>query len=715
MLGAVVRVPASLALAFALLGARPAFALEEPADVRGALELLEAPHAADRSSAERWLGEHLAPGDLPELAQHLASSSAEARRRLERALGGDERHLDLVALLLADPAPPSRALGEAALARLLAAWIGDEGLEPAPALRVERAFGDVGAARFRWSVAPGPLAPQLDALVRLGSRGIAQRRESERLDVALDPAVADSELIAPSLLAAVQEESFLHLLFLTSLVQGLEVEGFGLDWQEGRNAWLYILPISEAGKRRADEVLAGWLRSAVEPNDSAARSSACRALAGTGWGAALGWLERRWELQGDGAALEGLALAASRGRVVPSLATPEAVRRLLAEIDAALALSEPAADRRADRGRFALSELPPLGVAGADLTAIVAEGLEGAPDRSRFVRLAALAGMGAIPTQTRAKLRSALEAQTASGPPAVELEALRALAASTPAAEPESWGHLARAGELLELAASRSQEGALGVWMRSARLGPPESWRDPSALPASWGAWRRLLVAESWLALPGEERTAASHLDALPDDALCDPLVEARLRRLALGGLGPTLTQVLAEEAGTFGKRARLALLAGILGEVQHPKALASLVADGQALAACDLILLGALCAGPVRDGARGALVQAVKLALEGALADDPKQELDQPWARAVERAWNELMSAGLDAEADAWRSELDRMLRTALPAAQGPGQRAGRRRPHPLVEELRSQRWPRLASSEVTPLAELESPLPPP
>jgi hypothetical protein len=705
----------SLALALAAPLAIPAGARVELQDVRQALQQLEAPQAAQRLSAERWLGEHLGPADLGEIAEHLPASSAESRRRLERALGGDERHLDIVALLLSDPAPPSRALGEAALARMLAAWIGDDGLDPAPSLRVERAFGDLGAPRYRWSLSTGPFAPQLDALVRLGGRGIARRLESERLDVALDPALADSELIAPAQVAASEEEGFLHLLILTCLVQGLEVEGFGLEFQDGRNAWLYVLPNSDAGKRRADEVLAGWLRSAVEPNDAAARAAACRALAGTGWSAALGWLERRWETQGDGAALAGLALAASRGRVTPSLARPEAVRRLLSEVDAALALGEPAADRRADRGRFALAELPALGVGGADLAAILAEGLEGASERGRFVRLAALAGVGTIPAPVRAQLRSGLESATRSSTPEVELESLRALAASTPAFDSEPGGRLARASELLELAASRGQEGALGVWMRSARLGPPEDWRDPQALPSSWSAWKRLLVAEAWLAMPGETRTVSAHFDALPEDALCDPLVEARLRRLALGGLRPALGEALAVEPGAFGKRSRLALLAGMLEEGQHPAALASLAAEGHAPEACDAILLGALCAGPVRDGAHGALVEAVRKVLEGSVSPDPREELRKPWARACERAWNQLVSAGLDAEAESWRAELDRLLRSALPAPQGPGDRVGRRRTNPLVDELRSQRWPRLASSEVTPLAELESPLPGP
>ena len=44
------------------------------------------------------------------------------------------------------------------------------------------------------------------------------------------------------------------------------------------------------------------------------------------------------------------------------------------------------------------------------------------------------------------------------------------------------------------------REGALAGWMRAAHLAPPQAWRDPRALPSSWSAWLRLVVAEAWLA-----------------------------------------------------------------------------------------------------------------------------------------------------------------------------------------------------------------------
>src|SRR5687767_3392182 len=71
-------------------------------DVQGALAKLGAPRAAERLAAERWLAAHLAPGDLPSLALAATHSDAESLRRLEIALGGDDRHFELAVLLCAE-------------------------------------------------------------------------------------------------------------------------------------------------------------------------------------------------------------------------------------------------------------------------------------------------------------------------------------------------------------------------------------------------------------------------------------------------------------------------------------------------------------------------------------------------------------------------------------------------------------------------------------
>jgi hypothetical protein len=76
--------------------------------------------------------------------------------------------------------------------------------------------------------------------------------------------------------------------------------------------------------------VADWSRDLLDPREARRRAGAARALATCGWSAPLEWLERRW-LAGDGAALEGVLLAASRGRVVPSLASQARVRELLVE------------------------------------------------------------------------------------------------------------------------------------------------------------------------------------------------------------------------------------------------------------------------------------------------------------------------------------------------------------------------------------------------
>src|SRR5688500_10953479 len=67
----------------------------EREDVRAALERLEASSAAERNGAERWLGAHLAAADFPIVAETAKQRGLEARTRLTRALGSDDRHFEL--------------------------------------------------------------------------------------------------------------------------------------------------------------------------------------------------------------------------------------------------------------------------------------------------------------------------------------------------------------------------------------------------------------------------------------------------------------------------------------------------------------------------------------------------------------------------------------------------------------------------------------------
>jgi hypothetical protein len=289
---------------------------------------------------------------------------------------------------------------------------------------------------------------------------------------------------------------------------------------------------------------------------------------------------------------------------------------------------------------------------------------------------------------------------------------LRALAASRPIRGEEPWGRLAAADALVGRAVEHGQEGALAGWMRAAHLAPPQAWRDPRALPSSWSAWLRLVVAEAWLAAPEGTEVAAAHLQSLGEGAITDPRVEQRLRRLADGPLRDRLRVALDPEADRLGPRARLALLAGLLAPARHPAALTALVTEGVVDQPGGLLLLGALGAGPVQEGARTALLERVGNALEAPPAEEPHIE---PWARACERAWNELLIADRDREAEAFRQELSELLRERTYPAVGPGSRRLRDRSHPLAGELASRRWPRLVTAETLPLSELESPLPPP
>ena len=172
------------------------------------------------------------------------------------------------------------------------------------------------------------------------------------------------------------------------------------------------------------------------------------------------------------------------------------------------------------------------------------------------------------------------------------------------------------------------------------------------------------------------------------------------LRRLASGPLrGPLEDVLLADptEAGTPpSARERLALLAGLLPPARHAGIVAALAPEGE-VEREDALLLGPLAAGPQSERVRELLLGAVGAALQAAPTESPAQE---PWARACERAWSDLVSVGRDDEAERLRRELGRLLR-------GAG--------HPLGADLVRRRWPRLAWRGPVPLAALESPLPGP
>ena len=378
---AVVTAPGPAAAVGPAAEAAPAPATPDPAtqdpahpdlahpDLADALTGLDAPSAAERFAAERWLVANLGavtPEDLV-VALGAGDPGPEATWRLGRALGDARGTLGLVLELaagdLADDRPPrleldplvpepdrstprelARRLGDLALDQRVAAW--REGLERLPMtgqelelfLREERERGPWTTLRH----APVDLRTSVDALDRRGD-----------LPVPL--------LLAPELAARLARERFgtggedlagptLEGPWDRVLVDLAARAGVGLEavLREGDEdgaeelAWLRLVPRGAEGRASGAEQVTEALRDLARgaPRADADGQAvapavhlqlAARFVAGTGWSEPLDWLAERWWSDRDPAALAGVLEAAGRGRLPGRMLSTRGLTRLLDE------------------------------------------------------------------------------------------------------------------------------------------------------------------------------------------------------------------------------------------------------------------------------------------------------------------------------------------------------------------------------------------------
>jgi hypothetical protein len=675
------------------------------AEVAAALQRLADASAAERQAAERWLSVHLLAADLPAVAAAAGGTDPEALRRLEIALGSDERHFELAALLAADSHAHARRLGEAALQRQTASWMGEGALESASSLQVLRGIVDRAAPRFALVFERGDFARILDALVRVGGEELRPRAGSARIEVVLDPLLLGQTFQPAAVDGAPpppQEGDLGALLFALASVQGLELEGFGFSGGPRTPTWVHLVGAAQAGKRDAAGLIADWARDLLDPREGRRRAGAARALATCGWGAPLAWLERRW-LAGDGAALEGVLLAASRGRVVPSLATGARVRELLLEADRALTAGEPTGDALAELVMHALGALPAFAADGTDLRAALVEGYAGLDARRRALRLGALCDLGSAPAEFLARARGELGTETSGLSAAERLELCRLLAV----ARAGGTSALGGARGVFELALRRDLGATFVDWLQAAGLGLPREWRDAAQPAADLAPWPRLLIAEAWLDA-GDMQAALAHLRALAAASWGGDAarVVERLAELGGGASGAALRAALAaeDERGA----GRLALYAGALPRERHAGELERALSGAGGADA--LLALGPLAGDPASPAcaqARAAILGLARPALGG---DLEHARADAPWAVAFEHAWRARVAAGDDAGAESWRGELAALL---TESAREDRARARAARRAPLWMGFAERSWPALGGNPPRPLAALESPLP--
>ncbi len=678
------------ALALSLVVAIPGTAPEE--DPTPWFERLRSDSALERQAAQRWLATHLVPGDYPLLAARARDADPETARRLALALGSDDRHLDLVVLLLGEPLDELEEIGRQALDDLLNRWC--PGITETSARRreVALAVGEVAETVFVDRARVERLELAVDRLARLGDLG---------LPLVLAPGIADREVRR----APQEGRAFEHLRALCA-EEGLAVTGIG-DWSDpmrpGAGSWILVSPKSGARSRTGADRIADWCRVVEAGRPGAA--TAARSLAASGWSAVLHWLDRRWSERRDEAALEGLLAAAAQGRVGRSLMRADERRALLERADRALdsrereldalnagELDASEAQRFAERVARALGSAGPMTLGGGDDSALLLEGWQDKGRAQRWLRLAVLEGRRGGGERVGGFLRALVEDPAELGAP-LRFQALRALAqASAPG---DGATRVARADELVAWCLEQGQEDELLVLFEALEVplttGAPEV-RDDALLFALRRALRAgdsALATTLWLRCAQEVRRPAR-------SALVRTLAAARLEsgpRL----VGEVAAAVLArsEEAGVDGdelaRRVETCLLAGCLEGRRQGTLGEALEAGGLEARQDGLELLGALVAGPRGEGAERRL-----LALLRSQPRDP--ELIEGLIRALGRALTALDQAGLD--------DRHRRLRESVWQASASGD-------SPLHRRLGHQVWPPSRPARVRDLFRHERELP--
>jgi hypothetical protein len=632
------------------------------------LAQLEAPDPALRRQAQRWLAVNLTREDFASVADVLGEAAIETTQRLGQVLGGDDRHFGLAALLLTDGAPAVRALGEAALREQALRWSASADDGPMDRRSLPDDWVRDWPRPISLDPGAGDLATLLDRLARVGA-GPAPLV----LGPGLDPGV---RALVPDLppqdgrLEGPWSEVLLGLV--ASQRVSFEVHGYREPGEVGAaeaHPWVHVCQRGTEGRGTGAQLWMTWVRGSLREHDGLGAAACSRALAATGWPAALAWLEERWVADHDHAALEGLLLAAARGRVVPSLTGPEQVRGLLAHADEVLGAETLGA--RVDAGRLArgLAAAAPIGPRGEPLTAVLLEGwpqLGGVTER--WMRLVILEGQGA---PSKAAMDVCDRVLAGRAPADLRRQALRTrLRVFQPGVDTEPPG-IGSPGELLMGVADMVEAQALARDLTAVAARPLGGWRirvsgqGPHLALALWA------LGAGELEVAGRELAAALKDPGARAPDTVDRLAGHLRRWSALGARGDlaSLAAGPVPEGASPPTWRRLLLLAGATSPGGE-RFLTALLAAPREKAGV-LLELGALATrtGPAGDQARDALVEAIG---QGAPSTALLPAL-------------ELAVAGLG------RARLDRLDGAFRGRLRSRAAREG----HPLAGILNSEDWP--------------------
>lgn len=562
-----------------------AFATSDHGETTRWLAKLESNVAAERGAAQRWLAANLEPADFELLHEAAASGGAESQRRLVSVLASSERHFGLAALLGTDEREGVAQVGREALLELASTWSTASEERGARRSKLILQLKERAFARFSFDPREHELKDVLELITIAGDSGVMLVLDPDlmqsRSELKLDPRT-------DALLSGNQAE----LLSTLGRSYSFGIDGFGLD-DQGDMAWVRVCRRLRAGKSSGRELLVDWaLRVASDEQPQDARFCA-RALASSGWPAAIAWLETRWFDRADEAALSGLRLLASRGFVAPRLRSAAVQAAWLEPARAREALEETAR---------AVGALGRQGVNGADLELGLLAGEHEFTASQLWLRLVALEQRGSETSAARDFVLAILRAPDAR--PALAYQALRT------AAELEL-----ELGDSLttELVLSLLQFGVnvdggrelTGLFLRTG----VEPVRVPNI--QDWNREQRLVLCE-WFFLsqkPESVAVAGELLKRLSEDYEVAPSpsineLTARLREWQRAGRGDELRDWLAGITPQSGATRSLLLHLGLLdsGTSESLAEMFMAVIEKQEPPGPDLVSLAALAAGPKSD-----------------------------------------------------------------------------------------------------------------
>ena len=610
-----------------------ALALTLPAanDLEARLADLEVAGAERRLVAQRWIARHATRDGFPEIAAAVQAGGPETARRLAQALGSEDRHLDLIVLFLTDDARAVRETGEAALLEQLLRWSPSVLDPPARRRTVPSEWIEGWPRGITFNPEAGVLAEVIDRFDRLAG-GPAPLVLDPSLDPSLRLFIPDREP-AEEGLEGTWSQALIDLVQIHDV--SFEVHGrreIGAEDAGRCRAWVRVCKRGTEGHATAAELLAAWVRSSLRELDPASNQAACRALAVSGWPAALTWMETRWLRDGDVAALEGLAAAAARGRVAPALRSPRGARALITRAEASGGMHR-------SRLALALGALGPIALDGTPLRGPLLEGWEQLDPTARWIRLVALEAMGAPWPEAREVCDQLFAAKA---PAWLVRQALRTrVRLGGPPPPP-----LRAAEELLLTCADEREADDLARDLIASGARPRGDW------PSCEGHGR--LALGLWALGAGELDVTRQAFAGLLREGEDTNELGARLRRWAALGARAELEDLAAGPApgvAPQGTWRRMLLLAGAVPAQGLEATLASLLAADHSDPSI-LLELGALAgrSGPGGERARDALVAALE-----------QDRAGEDLLPALEIAVEGLRQARLDVLGEGFQSRLRR------------------------------------------------------